>query len=396
VTLSRGPYIRHHASHAQLVGHGEPTVLEGEELRALDAIVVPASRPAYNLDHAITLARAARCRLVILCSRDTRKSDVHALLGARSFSQATVVKIPRKYSHKFFEFETTDWIKEQLPGRNSDLSVKRNVGLVLARMLGWERIFFLDDDIRDLDAVALRETVSLLHSAHSSQQSYYSVGMFAPHYPDNSVVCHARRVIGEFQDVFVSGSALAVDCTVPFAFFPDIYNEDWLFFYRDAVKTKLGSSRHTATQLRYDPFANPMRAANEEFGDVIAEGLYALLEEDLKAEHATVERWGQFLSDRKRILDDIIERSDKAPREAREKMKHSVQIARKCLAEIQPEMCVEYTAAWQNDLKRWGDRRDTLPRVDSMSTALQVLGLFVFAIMAVLVVVSIGPSFMTR
>jgi hypothetical protein len=366
--------VRQHATHARLLRYQAPAAVT-QERPSLDAIVVPASRPAYNLDHAITLARAVRCHLVVLCSRDTRKSDVHALLRARSFSHATVVKIPRKYSHKFFEFETTDWIKEQLPGRNSDLSVKRNIGLILARMLGWERIFFLDDDIRDLDAVALRETVSLLHSARSPQQSYYSAGMPASDFPDNSVVCHARRVIRESQDVFVSGSALAVDCTVPFAFFPDIYNEDWLFFYHDVAETRLGSSGHTATQLRYDPFANPMRAANEEFGDVIAEGLYALLEEDLKAEHATVERWGQFLSDRKRILDEIIERSDEAPREVREKMKHSVQIARKCLTEIRPEMCVEYIAAWRNDLKRWGDQRDTLPRVDSMGKALQELGL---------------------
>ena len=182
-------------------------------------------------------------------------------------------------------------------------------------------------------------------------------------------------MIGEVQDVFVSGSALAVDCTVPFGFFPDIYNEDWLFFYEDAANGRLGRSERTATQLRYDPFANPQRAEAEEFGDVIAEGLYALLEEGLYAEHATAERWDQFLADRKRILKDIIERSDEAKREVREKMKHAVTIAGKCLAEIQPEMCVEYVTAWQNDLKRWGDRRDALPRVDSIGEALAELGL---------------------
>ena len=243
-------------------------------------------------------------------------------------------------------------------------------------MLGWERIFFLDDDIRDLDAIALLETVALLDGPQPPEHRYHSAGMQAPEFPDNSVVCHARRMTGEFQDIFVSGSALAVDCTVPFAFFPDIYNEDWLFFYKDAANGRLGSSEHTATQLRYDPFANPQRAEAEEFGDVIAEGLYAMLEEDLAAEHATAERWEQFLADRKRILNDIIKHSDEAPREVREKMKHAVKIAGKCLAEIQPEMCVEYVTLWQNDLKRWEDRRDTLPRVDSIGEALAELGLF--------------------
>lgn len=375
MTPVRGPVIRQHATHAQLIGHSEPNLADGENRPALDAIVVPASRPAHNLDHAITLARATRCQLVVLCSRDTHPAKVRDLLAARSFSAATVIEMPPRYSHEFFRFETTDWVtKRRLPIRNSDLSVKRNVGLVLARMLGWQRIFFLDDDIRDLDAAALLATVSLLADGQAPEQRYYSAGMSAAEFPDNSVVCHARRAIGEFQDVFISGSALAVDCMVPFAFFPDIYNEDWLFLYRDVTEGRLGSSGHTATQLRYDPFVNPQRAAGQEFGDVIAEGLYAFLEESLDGERATTERWSQFLTDRKRILDEIIDRSENAPHDIRKKMTRAVATARKCLAEIQPDMCVEYIATWRNDLKRWGDLRDTLPRVDSVGKALDVLG----------------------
>lgn len=367
--------IRQHATHAQLIGHAGPDTAGPAYPPALSAIVVPATRPAYNLEHAITLARATHCHLVIMCSRDTQAAEVYALLHLRSFHDATVIEIPDQYTHEYLEFQTTDWIKRQFPVRDSDLSVKRNLGLVLARMLGWERIFFLDDDIRDLDAIALLDTVALVDGSQAAAHRYYSAGMPTPEFPDNSVVCHARRMIGAFQDVFVSGSALAVDCTVPFAFFPDIYNEDWLFFYEDAANRRLGSSERKATQLRYDPFASPQRAESEEFGDVIAEGLYALLEEGLTAEYATTERWDQFLTDRKHILDEIIRQSDKAPREVQEKMKHAVKIARKCLEDIQPEMCVEYVAAWQNDRKRWADRRDTLPRVDSIAKALHELGL---------------------
>jgi len=367
--------IRQHATHAQLIGHAGPDSARPADPPALNAIMVPATRPAHNLEHAITLARATCCHLVIMCSRDTDAAEVHALLDMRSFYDAAVIEIPDQYTHEFFEFETTDWIKRQFPVRDSDLSVKRNVGLVLACMLGWERIFFLDDDIRDLDAIALLETVALIDGSQPPEHRYHSAGIPAPEFPDNSVVCHARRMIGEFQDVFVSGSALAVDCTVPFAFFPDVYNEDWLFFYQDAANGRLGSSERRVTQLRYDPFASPQRAESQEFGDVIAEGLYALLEEGLNAEHATTERWAQFLADRKNILEEIDKQSDKAPRAVREKMKHAVKTAHKCLADIKPEMCVEYVAAWQNDLKRWGDRRDTFPRVDSIGKALHELGL---------------------
>ena len=293
----RGPRIRQHATHEQLIGHAKHDPAAADDCPALDAIVVPASRPAHNLDHAITLARAVESHLVILCSHATHPADVNKLLDQRSFSDATVIEIRTGYSHEFFAFETTEWIKK-LPAvcavRDSDLSVKRNVGLVLARMLGWRRIFFMDDDIRDLDGAMLRSTVSLL----SGDNHYHSAGMSADKFPDNSVVCHARRAIGEFQGVFVSGSALAVDCTVLLSFFPDIYNEDWLFFYGDAVDGRLGHPGHFSTQLKYDPFADPQRAAGQEFGDVIAEGLYAFLEEGQSADQATVEDWKQFLADR--------------------------------------------------------------------------------------------------
>jgi hypothetical protein len=372
---SRGPRIRQHATHAQLIGHTKPDSTVADDYPALGAIVVPASRHAQNLDLAITLARAVKSHLVILCSHATHSADVHDLLTARSFADATVIEIPADYSHEFLAFETTDWIRKELPAvcavRDSDLSVKRNVGLVLARMLGWRRIFFMDDDIRDLDAAMLRSTVSLL----AGDDHYHAVGMPADEFPDNSVVCHARRAIGEFQGIFVSGSALAVDCMVPFDFFPDIYNEDWLFFHRNAVEGQLGHSGHFATQLRYNPFANPRRAAGQEFGDAIAEGLYALLEEGLGAEHATAERWAQFLADRKRILEEILDRSYAVPRDAQADMRRAVRTSLECLEKIQPGMCVEYVKRWQRDIRQWERTLGWLPQVDSIADALLKLNL---------------------
>jgi hypothetical protein len=371
----RGPDIRQHANHDQLIGHAKHDPAAADDCPPLDAIVVPASRPAHNLDHAITLARAAKSHLVILCSHATHPAEVDKLLDDRSFSDATVIEIPAGYNHEFFAFETTEWVRKKLPAvcavRDSDLSVKRNVGLVLARMLGWRRIFFMDDDIRDLDAAVLRSTVSLL----AGDNHYHSAGMSADKFPDNSVVCHARRAIGEFQGVFVSGSALAVDCTVLFSFFPDIYNEDWLFFYGDAVNGRLGNPGHFATQLRYDPFADPRRAAGQEFGDVIAEGLYALLEDGLNADQATVEDWKQFLADRKRILEEILDRSDMAPRDIQAHMRTAVRAALKCLGEIQPDMCADYVQRWRRDIGLWERTLGWLPQVDSMTDALLKLGL---------------------
>jgi hypothetical protein len=373
VTAGRGAPIRHHETHSGLVRRPPLTPATTEKPPALDAIVVPAARPAYNLEAAITLARAMGCHLVILCSRDARPAEVLDLLEARSFAAATVVAVDPAYKHELFEFETTDWIKREFPARDSDLSIKRNVGLTLSRLLAWQRIFFMDDDIRDLDADALRATMSLI-GGESSGQQYSSAGMWPVDFPDNSVVCHARRKIGKPQGVFVSGSALAVNCVTPFDFFPDIYNEDWLFFYRDAAEKRLGAAGHT-TQLQYDPFADSRRAANQEFGDVIAEGLYALLEEELGTEHATIERWAQFITDRKQMIDEIIDQSAEVPGKMREKMLYAVQIARKSLEQIKPEMCAAYVECWQRDLMRWKTRLNKIPEVTSIPAALCWLGL---------------------
>ena len=58
----------------------------------LDAIIVPGTRPAAYLDHAVTLARAAKCSLVILCSHYLHGHEVKEYLDARSFSEAIVIR----------------------------------------------------------------------------------------------------------------------------------------------------------------------------------------------------------------------------------------------------------------------------------------------------------------
>ena len=266
-----GRTVRQYLTHAELVesdGLPVPSASTG-----LDAIIVPAARPAENLRTAVKLAEETAARLVVLCSFRTHADDVRAVLAEHKLRDLAVVEIPQECDDWILaEFATKHWVhdgagKGVCGARNNDLSMKRNTGLLLARMLGWERIFFLDDDIRAITGGTVLSTVSLLGA---DGHGYRTAGMSVEKYPDNSVVCHARRVVGEFQDVFVSGAALAVDCRASFDFFPDLYNEDWLFFYRDAAAARLATPGSLVEQLQYDPFADPQRAAGQEFWDVIA------------------------------------------------------------------------------------------------------------------------------
>ena len=363
--------IRQHDTHKALVGQAKTRDIPFAD-QGPDAIIVPAGRPALNLEHAVTLARAADCSLLVLCSREVRPADVEQMLAERSFKQAVVIDLPDGYHHELLDFPALTSLKGELPeacaSYITDLSTKRNIGLVLARMLGWQRIFFLDDDIRDITYPDLQRTVSML-------ETYPTVGMRVIDYPDNSIVCHANRETGGFQDVFVSGAALAVSCHEGMGFFPDIYNEDWLFFFDDAARGRLAGSGLKATQLLYHPFANPQRAAWQEFGDVLAEGLYSLLHLDKGLPDATRDYWADFLEVRRGFIEAIITRSGNARPGIRDELVLSVERALKCSLTIEPELCERYIQLWRRDLLDWKRRMAKMRKMPSLEAALEGLGL---------------------
>ena len=180
---------------------------------------------------------------------------------------------------------------------------------------------------------------------------------------------------GGLQDVFVTGAALAVDCQQNTGFFPDIYNEDWLFFYDVASAGRLGSSGRKVTQLRYDPFADPKRAAWQEFGDVLAEGLYALLDHGMDWRYATDGYWLNFLEARRRFLEAIVSRAGTAEPDIKEQLLRSVEMALKCSITIGPGLLERYVLLWRQDLRNWQQRIAEIRPMPSLDVALRALGL---------------------
>jgi len=364
-------YAQQHDTHSDLVAWPEGARLPFMDHK-LDAIIVPASRSAANLDHAVTLARAAHCLLVLICSGRALADEITELLAARSFDEAIVIDMPRDYRHRFLDLSTTQVMQPYWPGGgrryNGDLSTKRNIGLLLSRMLSWERIFFLDDDIRDISYPDLLRTVAMVGPA------FDAAGMRVASFPDNSIACHAHRHTGGHQDVFVTGAALAVNSEALTSFFPDIYNEDWLFFYDSVREGRLASSGLMATQLLYDPFSDPERAAWQEFGDVMAEGMYGALHR-ASVPPMTAAYWRQFIRGRQQFLESIVDRRGEAPDDLREKIVAAVESSMKSLARIEPEMCERFYREWRSDLEWWRFTLRQVPRMTTPRSALAELGL---------------------
>ena len=206
----------HYASHASLLQRYRP----GGGLH-LDAIVVSAARPAANVRPALRLGAGIDVPVVLMCSRAARTGDAAAKAAAVAGATCVVVDMSRKPKVDLPDFETSRFRQAQV-GSHGDLSRKRNLGLMLGRLAGWRAVLFLDDDILGLNPVHVTRAAAAL-------DYFAAVGMPPRRYPDNSVVCHANRLSGGRQRVFVSASALAVDLRHVCTFFPDTYNEDWLF-----------------------------------------------------------------------------------------------------------------------------------------------------------------------
>ncbi|MDQ3789831.1 MAG: hypothetical protein M3422_21640 [Actinomycetota bacterium] len=312
----------------------------------VDAIIVPTARRAAALEHAVGLAAKLNCTLVALCSKWSSAGDVVALAEGRT--KLIAIDIGDLPDGVIPSFETARVLKGTRFEQWTDLSLKRNFGLLLARLVGWKRVVFLDDDIEVPEPTHLREAAGLA-------DHYAAVGLKIDGMPDNSVVCHAYRDAGGKQDTFVGGGAMAVRTTEITSFFPNIYNEDW-FFLLDDDGLRRTTTTGIAVQEPYDPYRE-QRARMEELGDVLAEGLFWLLDNGRSPRDATVAHWRNFLRQRAGFITDVmamVERMD-CERGQRDRMLVALKAARGRCQYIKPELCVRYVDAWRADRTTWRD-----------------------------------------
>lgn len=353
----------HRESHCSVLRSIRPA-----PMRSPDVIVVAASRPAAHLATAAGLASRLDCILVALCSRHARPDEFAVLAAEWPALRWLAVEVPAGYHHPLLHFMTSA-IDDVKVGRLGDLSLKRNLGFLLAWLAGWRSVLFLDDDIELVDPRAVcRGTAALSRLA--------VVGMIVDDYPDNSVVCHANRLAGGHQDVFVSGSAMLVSPDQAFSFFPEVYNEDW-FFFLDSLTRHSVASTGSARQQRYEPFATPERAAAEEFGDLLAEGLVSLLHKSVPLS-AGMEAayWRQFLLQRREFIERAACRLDALePTEEGRAALRALRAAEERRAAITPASCVAYLRTWRRDHSAWVRRIDELDCPVTVDRAVRSLGL---------------------
>ncbi|GAA0909519.1 hypothetical protein [Virgisporangium aurantiacum] len=323
-------------------------------LARLDAIVVPSGRSASRCEHAAELARELDCVLLVLASRDSLGTEIRAAIGQHDRGNQYIVDVPPDLGERLPQLATTDLLAGEGFHRKTDVSAKRNLGLALTYMARLGRILFLDDDIRIPETADLRRAAWLL-------RTHDAVGMRVEGYPDNSVVCHANRETGGRQGTFVGAGALAVGSDRVNSFFPEIYNEDWFFLLDHSTLLPVAVTG-VAVQDRFDPFDDPDRARGQEFGDLLAEGLFAILDRGGRIRHADIAYWRWFIEQRRRFIDGILERLELNAMPGSEQIAAALLAARGQLDEhVSPELCRHYLDAWRHDLGTWATFRANLP-----------------------------------
>jgi len=159
------------------------------------------------------------------------------------------------------------------------------------------------------------------------------------------------------------------------SFFPDIYNDDWFFMLDPERGLRPVTGIGCVTQYPYDPFRNPDRARSEELGDVLAEGIYWVLDQGRLVQDADIDHWTKFLAKRKRFIEQVlrmVERDDLEPGERARRIA-ALRGSLGRLARITPSFCHDFLQAWASDHQTWQGFVAQLPACQRRGQAVRQL-----------------------
>ena len=362
-----------------------PSGMRSAAFPVVDAIVVPTIRTADHLRPAVRFAAESRCHLIVV-STDEPPAGLAAVLSALRPGQVTLLTVRSDTKHPLLDLGTS--LPQSLVAPSAlDISRKRNLGLLIGRVCGWNRMLFLDDDIRKLNVAKLWSAAALL-------DGHPVVGLQVRKYPEASVVGHARRIAGRRQELFVSGGSLLVNPQLLNGYFVPVCHGDWLCLINHlrAREVAVGGS---VSQLPYMPFAAPDRATREEFGDILLSGLLWLVHAHLRAgadqaddtaywrEATEPSFWKHILEQRAELLQEITKRHNKRSYTSSSSPSPlpSLEAAKRRLAELNPAEFVSFMEGWLTSLAEWRDQLSVLSQVDlvnkerAVEKALAELGL---------------------
>lgn len=328
--------------------------------------------------------------LIFLCSGLAKKDHIEVL--AQDFPNLQWMAIDGPFNDSL---GTPPFITSISPlSYGGDLAQKRNFVLHLAKLMRWESVFLLDDDIL-ITKRQIKKTRTLL-----AKKNVSIVGFNARSFPDNSVAVHVHRWIHGSMDSFLGGGVLAIKLDTPFmSFFPRIYNEDWVFML---IYRLIGEGNivwaDTVKQRPYNPYKTTSRAINEEAGDIIGESLARLMHvlsssdkhyktpDQLTAvlrTYANENFWDTEINNRLDYLYKLSEGLQKKRLrfyrryQAKRAIKHSIKriLGTNGHPPITGKQIAEWVDAWCKDLEHWNTTLTQSAPCETLADALRALSI---------------------
>lgn len=300
---------------------------------AVEAVFLPTRNRPARLGAALEgLAFLPRPPIALISSRSDRAEGMNG-------HDAEYLYVDEAFQDFYAHLRTTRHPRVRATFPGWDLPLKRSFALGYARRHGYRKILMMDDDIRGYTEGTLASGISLLGD-------YRMAGCFVDYFEDHSVVDHAAVRAGEDRPPFLSGSFLFINPGTVGSFFPQIYNEDWIFMLPNIVAGAVCSFGRIE-QLPYDPFLDVTRAGFEEFGDTIAETLFDAVLDGKYPRRLDKRHWEEALVRRRLRLRDLRRRTEDA------RMRASLECALRVSESLRAEDCTSYIRAWELDLLDW-------------------------------------------
>lgn len=309
--------------------------IAGRSQPKLDAIYVPFKNPSRHLDGLVKSLRSYDTPVYLMPSnRDFSQEHVSILKNAH------VLHVEETDCPRFFRTLLTSGHRHAVHYCSEwDLPIKRSFALTDAVQRRYQRVLFIDADIR----ISQENTLTI---ASRCLESYVIAGCFVDNFIDTSVVGHLEREVGENVYSFLSGSFLFMRPSEASGFFPSIYNEDWLFMLPHVLTGSI-CSFGSVRQVPFDPFKDTAKAAFQEFGEVIAETLYSLIPSNEYERRFEFKMWKDAIAQRRDLLmwlDDSLT-----------KIEHRKVVAAALAVNrgISPEDCQRFVGDWEEDKLSW-------------------------------------------
>lgn len=303
----------------------------------LDAIFIPFTKRINNLKVLLNELLLFKGMIYIIPSNEYDSelvkndlTDNVKLLPIKNFEFINYYNNLGTSNHKYIHYQSS-W----------DLPIKRNYAILYSREQKINNILLLDDDIRNLTPDILKNGCNLLKNNSVS-------GCFVDNEIDTSILGHLQKRAGETFYPFLSGSFLFIKPLSVKSFFPNIYNEDWLFMMPYIFDNSICSFGNVS-QRDNDSLGDINRVKLQEFGDIIAEGLYTLIHLGEYSQRFETSYWNEVIKERRYIFDALLKTLlDTTYRTL-------IYTAIETNKNIQPEYCAEFINVLENDILKWNN-----------------------------------------